>query len=142
MSRQFALLLHQLEPHRAFELSGRLAAGARIELALAGLAQMPRSERGSGLGFEVFPTALFYEDTLDRCLSVIGRQAFACPAVAPEARGEKVAQQIGLVAVLAVAAGVADEADAAQRSAVIDQGRDRDGKTVGHGAGIRRTCGA
>ena len=78
----------------------------------------------------------FTKIPVDRCLSVVGRQAFAGPAVAPEARGEKVAQQIGLVAVLRVAAGVADKADAAQRSAVVDQGRDRDGKTVGLGAGI------
>jgi hypothetical protein len=39
---------------------------SRIELALAGLAQMPRGERGRWSGFEVFPTALFHEDTVDR----------------------------------------------------------------------------
>src|SRR4030088_3598169 len=98
------LLAHQFEPHRALELPRGLAPGMRIEAALAGLAQVARRQRCARIGIDLLAAALLDEDAGDRRLALLGRQALAGPAVAPEACGEEIAQEIGLVAVLRVTA--------------------------------------
>src|SRR6266700_8335060 len=117
---------HQFEPYRAFELAGRLPAGARIEAALAGLAQVARGQRGAGLCVDLLAAALLDEDAVDRRLAVLERQILALPAVASQACGQEIAQEVGLVPVLRGVSRIADDADATDRSLGIDQHRDDD----------------
>src|SRR5258708_10262818 len=132
--------LHQFKPHIALELIGGLLAGLRVILALARLAQMARYQEAVHAAVHVLPAALLDENTGDGRLARFGREGLALPSFAPEPRIEKVAQQIGLLAVTGRIARVGDDADTAHDASplavVADQNRYVDRKAVGLGADI------
>src|SRR5262245_23541369 len=97
---------------------------------------MTGRERGGGARVDLLAAALLDDDAGDRRLALGSGEVLAGPAVAPETRGQEIAQQVGLVAVVALAARIADQADAAQRSGLVEQRGDDDRKAVGLGAGI------
>src|SRR5258708_25242117 len=88
----------------------------------------------------VLPAALLDENTGDGRLARFCRKVLALPPFATEPCIEKVAQQIGLLAVAGRIARVGDDADAAHDASplavVADQNRYVDRKAVGLGAHI------
>ena len=95
------LAADQLEPHGAFKLAFRLLSGLRIDLALAGLSQMPRRERRRRPLVDPLAASLFDENSADRSFALRRRQLLAVPTVSSEPGGEEIAQQISLVALFA-----------------------------------------
>src|ERR1700693_2345610 len=94
-----SLRQRQLEAHQAFELSFGRATGLRIVLALALLAEKMRLDIGDRVAGDGLAAALLDEGPPHRRLALGGKQIDAIPAVAAIARGQEVAQQIGLVAI-------------------------------------------
>src|SRR4030081_2161361 len=104
----------QLEPGETLELSLGGPAGLRIILALAFLAEKMRLDLGHRRSRNGLAAALLDEGAPDRRLALGRGEIDAIPAVAAIAGGEKVAQQIGLVAVARGIARIADDAQACE----------------------------
>src|SRR6266436_5854786 len=97
---------------------------------------MARYQQAVHAGVHVLLAPLLDEDAGNRRLAGFGRKVLALPPFAAEPRIEKVAQQIGLLAVARRIARVGDDADAARHAVVAEQNRYVDRKTVGLGADI------
>src|ERR1700756_1428559 len=108
-------MLHarQLEAHDTLELAFGGAAGLRIVLVLAFLAEEVRLDVGNR-AIDRFAAMLLDEGAPDRRLAFGGRKIGAIPAVAAVAGGEEVPQQISLVAVARSVARIADDAQACE----------------------------
>src|SRR5216684_7011812 len=101
---------------------------------------MARYQQAVHAGVHVLLAPLLDEDAGNRRLAGFGRKVLALPPFAAEPRIEKVAQQIGLLAVARRIARVGDDADAAHDASplavVADQNRYVDRKAIGLGADI------
>ena len=69
--------------------------GVRIEMSLAGLAQMPRIQRGGGARVDPFAAVLLDEDAVDRGLALRASKILASPPLAAETRRQIWAQLKG-----------------------------------------------
>src|SRR5271154_3856933 len=85
---------------------------------------------------ERFAAILLDERAVDRGLTGLRAEVFADPAVAAKACGQKILEQIGLIAILAVVAWIADDANVLHDAIGADQQRGDDRKAVCLRAGI------
>src|SRR6185437_11574390 len=130
------LILHELEARHALELALRAPAGARVVLALAFLAEVARLEKGAAGAGDLLHATLLDEGAADGALALLGRQILALPALAAEAGGEEIAQEIGFVAVARGIARIGDDADALEHARLVEQAAQHHRKIIDLGAGI------
>src|SRR5690348_10140439 len=97
---------------------------------------MARYQQAAHAALQVLLAALLDENTGDGRLARLGRKVLALPPFATEPCIEKVAQQVGLLAVAGRIARVSDDADTAHDAVVVEQNRYVDRKAVGLGADI------
>src|SRR5262245_19840807 len=117
--------VEQLEPGPAFELALRILAGRRIDVALARLAQEARLDHQVALCRDLL-AALLEEDAADRCLARRRRVIRAGPASRIVAVDDRKAKEMRHPPRAGIAARIADEADAAQDAAAVEQHRQDD----------------
>src|SRR5437763_17204108 len=88
----------QLKTHETLELAFGGAAGLRVDLELALLAQVVGLQFGESAAFDELFAALLDEGAKHRRLALFGSKVDAIPTLAPVAGGEEIPQQICLLA--------------------------------------------